>query len=145
MNYNKKLYNALKSIAETYQKLSDKLLASSNDPIQIVALNKKIAQVEQAYYGFLKFDKFVKNYQQAQSIIESQDLDLLELAEIEFDQYKQQLPQLENELQLLLIPKDPNEHKDVIIEMRPAAGGDESSIFVNNLFDAYKRYAVNNN
>lgn len=145
MNYNKKLYNALKSIAETYQKLNDKLLASSNDPIQIVALNKKIAQVEQAYYGFLKFDKFVKNYQQAQSIIESQDLDLLELAEIEFDQYKQQLPQLENELQLLLIPKDPNEHKDVIIEMRPAAGGDESSIFVNNLFDAYKRYAVNNN
>ncbi|WP_391591645.1 Peptide chain release factor 1 [[Mycoplasma] cavipharyngis] len=148
MNYNINLYNALKSIHETHEKLVAELSEINQDVDQIVSLNKKIAQVANAHYGFLKFDQFIKNFNQAKAIVDQgnkSDPELLELAQIELEELKGYLPELEKELQILLIPADPNENKNVIIEMRPAAGGDESSIFVNDLFDIYKRYAANNN
>ncbi|MDQ0514305.1 peptide chain release factor 1 [Mycoplasmoides fastidiosum] len=147
MNHSQHLYEALKSIHETHEKLVEELNQVGDNATKIVQLNKKIAQVAPAHYGFLEYEKFLTNFNQAKEIIKKQnkeDPELLELAQIELDELKNQLPELEKRLKFLLIPPDPNANKNVIIEMRPAAGGDESSIFVNDLFEAYKRYAANN-
>lgn len=73
------------------------------------------------------------------------DLELIELAQMDLDEAKINIPIIENDLKIMLLPTDPNDDKNVIVEMRPAAGGDESSIFVGNLFDTYRAYAENNN
>jgi peptide chain release factor 1 len=67
--------------------------------------------------------------------------ELLELAKLELESLKPEIYRLEKEIKVLLIPADPYDGKNVIIEMRPAAGGDEASIFTADLFETYKNYA----
>ena len=61
----------------------------------------------------------------------------------ELQSSKERIPQLEEELKFLLIPKDPNDDKNVILEIRAAAGGDEAAIFAGDLFRMYSRYSIN--
>lgn len=68
---------------------------------------------------------------------------MIKMFQLELDNAKNIIPNLEEQLKILLLPNDPNNGKNVIIEMRPAAGGDEASIFVSDLFDTYKRYIEN--
>ena len=84
----------------------------------------------------------IDNGLQAEKILNSSNTDdLVELAKMELEEIKEKIPFFEKELKILLIPNDPNDEKNVIVEMRPGVGGDESCIFVANLFDTYKRYA----
>lgn len=69
------------------------------------------------------------------------DADMRQLAETEIERLQQQLDELEQKLRILLLPRDPNDEKDVIIEIRPAAGGDEAALFAGDLFRMYVRYA----
>ncbi len=69
------------------------------------------------------------------------DPDMLEMVKEEFNDLKGQIQELEERLRILLIPKDPNDNKNVIMEIRGAAGGDEANIFAGDLFRMYTRYA----
>jgi peptide chain release factor 1 len=72
---------------------------------------------------------------------ESQDEDMLELAKEELKSAEEAIPGLEEELKLALLPQDPNDDKNVFIEIRPAAGGNESSLFSQELLRSYVMYA----
>lgn len=80
--------------------------------------------------------------EEAQELLDSGDSELRELAEIELDEAKERLPVLEKELQILLLPHDPNDEKNVIMEIRGGAGGEEAALFSYVLYRMYTMYAA---
>lgn len=142
MEYNKRLFDSLQSIANKYYELNEQL-ETANLPIsQLTDINKQLKRQKPIVEKFNVYKKLLDNAIQDEKILNSNnDKDLLEMAKLELEDVKIQLPILENDLKILLLPVDPNNEKNVIIEMRPAAGGDESSIFVADLFDTYQRFA----
>ena len=142
MEYDKNLYSSLEAIKQKYDELSKKLEQSNLSIEEITNINKTIKHTQPVYEKFLVFKKLIDNGLQAEKILNSSNTDdLVELAKIELEEIKEKIPSIEKELKILLIPNDPNDEKNVIVEMRPGVGGDESCIFVANLFDTYKRYA----
>ena len=71
------------------------------------------------------------------------DADMAEFAKEELDKLEEELSSVNSELEVMLLPHDPNDEKNVIVEIRGAAGGDEANIFAGNLFDMYSKYANN--
>ena len=142
MEYDKNLYSSLEAIKQKYDELSKKLEQSNLSIEEITNINKTIKHTQPVYEKFLVFKKLIDNGLQAEKILNSSNTDdLVELAKMELEEIKEKIPSFEKELKILLIPNDPNDEKNVIVEMRPGVGGDESCIFVANLFDTYKRYA----
>ena len=142
MEYDKNLYSSLEAIKQKYEEISKKLEQPNLTIEEITNINKTIKHTQNVYEKFLVFKKLIDNGLQAEKILNSNNAaDLVELAKIELDEIKEKIPSLEKELKILLIPNDPNDEKNVIVEMRPGVGGDESCIFVANLFDTYKKYA----
>ena len=142
MEYDKNLYSSLETIKQKYDELSKKLEQSNLSIEEITNINKTIKHTQPVYEKFLVFKKLIDNGLQAEKILNSSNTDdLVELAKMELEVIKEKIPSFEKELKILLIPNDPNDEKNVIVEMRPGVGGDESCIFVANLFDTYKRYA----
>lgn len=92
---------------------------------------------------FIKREGLIKHIQDAKVLLISSDKDLAALAEVELEELKNNLEKVNNKLSQELTPQDPNNNKDVIIEIRGAAGGDESSLFAGDLFRMYTRWAEN--
>jgi len=89
--------------------------------------------------------KMVAEFEGNQTIIdEDEDAELVELARIEQEDLDQKIEKMEEELRVLLIPKDPDDHKNCIMEIRAGAGGDEAGIFAGDLYRMYTRYCENN-
>ena len=142
MEYDKNLYSSLQAIKEKYEDLLKKLEDPNLSIKEATNINKTVKHIQPTYQKFLIFQKLIENGVQDEKILSSNaSSDLMELAKLELEEIKQQIPSMEKELKILLIPHDKNDEKDVIVEMRPGVGGDESCIFVANLFDTYKKYA----
>ncbi len=91
-----------------------------------------------------KYDEYLaaeKSFEEAKELLSSGDDELKELAKAEFEEYKEKTEQLAGELKILLLPKDPNDGKNVVIEVRAGAGGEEAGLFGAELVRMYKRYA----
>ncbi len=91
-----------------------------------------------------KYDEYLaaeKSFEEAKELLSSGDAELKELAKAEFEEYKEKMEQLTGELKILLLPKDPNDGKNVVIEVRAGAGGEEAGLFGAELVRMYKRYA----
>lgn len=145
MEYNKKLYEAVEKVASKDEELK-KELESVQDFKRIKEINIQLKKTSKVAQVFNKYKDRIDAGINAESILNNEkDEELLELAQLDLNESKELIPQLENELKILLLPTDPNDDKNVIVEMRPAAGGDESSIFVGNLFDTYRAYAESKN
>lgn len=146
MEYNKKLYTALERISQKNHELNQVLEALSNDVNKLREINIQLKQTSKVNEGFLRYKKMIDSGLEAEQILNNEtDKEILDLAQLELNEAKQQIPLLEEEMKILLLPEDPNNNKNVIVEMRPAAGGDESSIFLGDLFDTYKRFIDNKN
>ncbi len=141
MEYNKKLYNSLLKINNKNDELNKLLETIGNDPIKIKEINIQLKQTSKVSLPFSSYKKMIdEGLSLEESLKIETNKEFLDLMKIELDEIKNSIPEIEKELKILLLPEDPNNGKNVIIEMRPAAGGDEASIFVANLFDTYKRY-----
>ena len=91
-----------------------------------------------------KYDEYLaaeKSFEEAKELLSSGDDELKELAKAEFEEYKEKMEQLTGELKILLLSKDPNDGKNVVIEVRAGAGGEEAGLFGAELVRMYKRYA----
>jgi peptide chain release factor 1 len=138
------MIDALNSIVKEYDELTEKV--SDPDIISNQALYKKYSkrrvQISRTVELAKELEKVIKTKQDAEGIMkDTDDADMIELAEQELDEAKKREEEVREELQVELLPKDPNEAKDCIIEIRPGAGGDEASIFVGELSRMYMRYA----
>ncbi|MDP3815747.1 peptide chain release factor 1 [Pseudomonas sp.] len=105
------------------------------------AYSKEYAEIEPVYQAFRAFRKVQADLEGAQALLKDSDPDMREMAEEEVAEAKEQLIELEANLQRMLLPKDPNDGRNVFLEVRAGTGGDEAAIFSGDLFRMYSRYA----
>jgi peptide chain release factor 1 len=137
------LENIEEKFRELTRSLSDPALVT--DPQKIRKISKKRAELEPIVKKFEEYKKVLKGILDSEEILSdpSTEPDLKELADAELKELEEKKAVLRKELQMLLLPKDPNDEKDVIMEIRAGAGGDEASLFAQDLFRMYSRYAEN--
>ncbi len=112
------------------------------DMKRFVKLNKEYRDLEKIVVARDEYKSLLQGIDEAKDILENeQDDELREIAKDELDSYTKHLPQLEEEIKLLLVPADPQDSKDAIVEIRGGTGGDEAAIFAGDLFKMYTRYA----
>ena len=112
-----------------------------SDMKRFVQLNKEYKELDPIVKAGTKFKKMVEDYEAAKEILQNEkDEELREMAKEEAAMLEEVLPQMEEEIKLLLIPADPQDAKNAIIEIRGGAGGDEASIFAGDLFRMYVKY-----
>ncbi|MGN1299502.1 MAG: peptide chain release factor 1 [Candidatus Scatovivens sp.] len=102
-------------------------------------LMKEHSDIEDVVLKYREYKSVSKNLEEAKEMLS--DPELKELAEIEMEEAKEKLPKIEEELKILLIPKDPNDDKNVICEIRAGAGGEEAALFAGTLFRMYSMYS----
>lgn len=111
----------------------------SSNPKEIQRLGKARREIEDLVGVIRNYKRTVADLAGAEELLA--DPELREMAQAELDPLKNRIVELEETLKVMLLPKDPNDEKSVIIEIRPAAGGDEAGLFANELFRMYTRYA----
>ncbi|HWR80958.1 MAG TPA: peptide chain release factor 1 [Pseudomonas sp.] len=140
------LINKLDMLQDRYEELTALLGDAeviSNQP-QFRAYSREYAEVEPVVTTFREFCKVQSDLQGAQALLKDSDPDLREMAEEEVASAREQLLVLEDHLQRMLLPKDPNDGRNVFLEVRAGTGGDEAAIFSGDLFRMYSRYAEKN-
>ena len=133
----KKLDDVEKRYIDLTEKISDPEII--NEQTKWREYMKEHSNLTPIVEKYREYKKVTQDLEEAKAMLD--DKDLRELAEIEMEEAKEKLPKIEEELKLLLIPKDPNDDKNVICEIRAGAGGDEAAIFAGDLFRMYSMYA----
>ena len=111
------------------------------DQARYVRLNREYRDLERVLESAEKYKKAVTNLTEAKEIFYNEsDADLREMARAEIDELEPQIPALEEEVKLMLLPQDPEDGKNVVMEIRAGTGGDEASIFAGDLFRMYSKY-----
>ena len=133
----------LETIARRYEELNEILMDPSiaNDVQKMTEASKEQASLENAYQLYQEYKKVLDGIEEAKELLKESDPEIKEMAELELSELEEKKPQLEEKLHLELIPKDPNDNKNVIVEIRGAAGGDEGNIFAGDLYRMYVKYA----
>jgi len=108
---------------------------------QFRAYSKEYAEIEPVIMAFREFRKVQADLDGALALLKDSDPDMREMAEEEVDPARARLVELEDSLQRMLLPKDPNDGRNVFLEVRAGTGGDEAAIFAGDLFRMYSRYA----
>jgi len=135
----------LEAIEEKYRSLTASLSdpALVTDPQKIKTVAKERAEIEPVVKKYESYKKILKGIQDSQDILADHgaEAELKELAEAELEELEIQKKQIEEKLKILLLPRDPNDTKDVLLEIRAGAGGDEASLFAQDLYRMYTRFA----
>jgi peptide chain release factor 1 len=135
------MFDKLEAVEKRYEELT-KMIADpeliSNQTEWQKAI-KEHASIEDVVVKFREYKKVKKSMEEAEELM--QDPDMKDLAEEEYYSSKEQLPKIEEELKLLLIPKDPDDDRNIICEIRGGAGGEEAALFAGTLFRMYSMYA----
>jgi peptide chain release factor 1 len=139
MEYSKNLFASLQKIKEKYNELNDKINSADTTPQQFIETSKQIKKFVPIIELYDEYMRLIENTKQAEELAGKND-ELAELARMEIADAHERLPLLEEKIKILMLPSDPNNEKNILVEMRPAAGGDEASIFVSNLFETYQIY-----
>lgn len=131
----------LQNIEERYNELTNELMNPDiiSNVKKTLELTKEQASLREAYDAYQEYKKLIKNIEEAREMLK--DPELGEMAEEELKESETRLDELNKEIEIILLPKDPNDGKNVILEIRGAAGGDEGNIFAGDLFDMYKHYS----
>lgn len=142
---NDSLIKKLDHLCERHEEVSNLL----SDP-EIITNQEKFRELSKEYAALEPIQQAYSDYRQAQQtltdakeMLDSDDGELKELATLEIQEAESTIEQLNQELQILLLPKDPNDDNNVFLEIRAGAGGDEAGIFAGDLFRMYAKYAEN--
>ena len=139
MEYLKKLDEAEARYGHLTREMADP--AVINDPERYRKTAKAHRDLEEIVTKYRQWKQVRDNLDQARPMLEDADEELRALAEEETAQLEPQLAKIEDELRILLLPKDPNDEKNVVIEIRAGTGGDEATLFAAEVFRMYTRYA----
>ncbi|HEY8395907.1 MAG TPA: peptide chain release factor 1 [Bacilli bacterium] len=133
----------LEMIEKQYHLINEELQKPEviSDVKKMTELMKKMRSLEDAVVKYQEYKRTQQAIADLKALIGDEDPEIRELAKIDLENEHHKLKKLENEIKILLIPKDPNDEKNVIVEIRGAAGGDEANIFAGDLFRMYSRYA----
>ncbi len=134
----------LKELEEKFKELSNLIIQPDlmSDQKKYVKISKEYKDLKEIIDKKTEYENILKNIEEAGDIIKNEhDKEMLELANSEMVIYKEKLVNLEDQLKILLIPKDPDDSKNIVMELRAGTGGDEASIFAGDLFRMYSKYA----
>jgi len=134
-----KLENLVERFAEVQALLSDPGVIGDQDKFR--SLSKEFSQLEDVVAGFNAYKQAEEDLASAEEMMAEDDAEMREMAQEEMKTAKQEIERLEAELQILLLPRDPNDDRNCFLEIRAGAGGDEAAIFAGDLFRMYSRYA----
>jgi len=139
MNFEEKLSGVVTRFEEVQALLS----SPSTSTDDLVKLNKEISVLEPVVAAINNYNKQQQAYKDAEEMMSDNTLDkeMRDLAEMEYYDLKEKLPALEKEIKVLLLPKDEEDEKNAILEVRAGTGGDEAALFAAVLFEMYQRYA----
>lgn len=135
------MFQKLEDVEKRYEELTTKI----SDPEEIAntsnwqKLMKEHAELTPIVEKYREYKKAQKTIEENQELLK--DPELKELAEMEIEEARESLPKIEEELKILLIPKDPDDDKNIICEIRAGAGGEEAALFAGELFRMYSMYA----
>jgi peptide chain release factor 1 len=133
----------LESLVERFEEVQALLGEASviSDQDKFRGLSKEYSQLEEVVKQFNAFQSAQADIASALEMIQEEDAEMREMAQEELKSAKKNSEQLETDLQILLLPKDPNDDNDCFLEIRAGAGGDEAAIFAGDMFRMYSRYA----
>ncbi len=137
------MFDKLRDLEKRYLELSDKI----NDPDVISnneewrKLMKEHSDISPIVNKYKEYEETKQAIEDAKEMLNESDEEMRQLAKEELNESTERLEQIKEEIKILLIPKDPNDEKNVIVEIRGGAGGDEANIFAGDLFRMYSRYA----
>jgi len=138
------LLNKLQGLRDKYQNLSEQLAQPDviSDMKRYVALNKEYRELEPLVEAGEKYESMLNNLNSAKELLsEEKDEEMREMAKEEIASLEEAIPKMEEDIKILLIPADPQDTKNAILEIRAGTGGDEASIFAGDLFRMYAKFA----
>jgi peptide chain release factor 1 len=130
----------LEQVIERYEEVEARMGATT-DGDEIVALSREHADLKPVVDAARELISMREGFAEAEAMMKSDDPDMVELAEEEFNDLKERIPEAEQAMQLLLLPKDSDDKANIVLEIRAGTGGDEAAIFAGDLFRMYQRYA----
>ena len=137
------MFDKLDYILEKYEELSLKVSDPdiiANQPVWKKHM-KELGELEPVALKYKEYKKAKEEMDAAKEMLDSDDEEMKELAKMEMADLEDKIPEIENELKILMLPKDPNDDKNVILEVRAGTGGDEAALFGMDLLRMYLRYA----
>jgi peptide chain release factor 1 len=138
------LFDRLQAVEDRYEKLNELLSDPEiiNDPKKLREYSKEQSDIQETVAAYREYKEVRSQIQDAKTMLEEKlDAEMREVVKEELDELGKRIEELEARMKILLIPKDPNDDKNVIMEIRGAAGGDEAALFAGDLFRMYSRYA----
>jgi peptide chain release factor 1 len=114
----------------------------ATDPERLAALGRERAELDAVVGAVERYRALLKERDELRALVRSEEGELAEMAEAELEGVEEQLPAAEAHLEQLLLPKDPEDARDAIVEIRAGTGGDEAALFAGDLFEVYQRYAA---
>ena len=142
------MLDKLQIIQQRFDEVSDLIIQPDiiSDQKRYIQLNKEYKDLSLMMEKIKEYRIIISNLEEAQLLLKDEtDEEMLTMAKMEIETAKEQLPKLEEKIKLLLIPKDPEDAKNVVVEIRAGTGGDEASIFAGDLYRMYTKYCQSKN
>ncbi len=141
------MINKLESLEKRNNEISELLVDEETlkDMKLFASLGKEQAGLQKILSPYHRLKEVIEHLEQAKEALDLDDPELVEMAQMEVDELTAEQEELRDKLEILLIPKDPNDENNAIVEIRGAAGGDEGNIFAGDLFRMYTKYCEHNN
>jgi peptide chain release factor 1 len=136
----------LEQVEERYHELENQMASPevATDPRRLMEIGRERAEREEIVNTYAEYRDLATQYREAEEMRDGNDPDIATMARDEIERLTPLLEQAEGRVKLLLLPKDPNDQKDVLIEIRAGAGGEEAALFAAELYGMYTRYAEKN-
>ena len=137
------MLNRLKIVKQRFDEVSDLIIQPDiiTDQKRYIQLNKEYKDLDQILKKGKIYESYLNSIEEAKDIIsDSNDDEMVEMAKMELEEVSEKLPIIEEEIKMLLVPKDPEDGKNVMMEIRAGTGGDEASIFAGDLYRMYTKY-----
>jgi peptide chain release factor 1 len=133
----------LKTLEERYEKLTNLLMdpVVLSNPTELQKVSKEQADLRPIVEKISEYTKLLHDIEETEQLLKEQDGELRELAQAELDDLQGKRPQIEQDLKLMLLPKDPRDERNVILEIRAGTGGEEAALFAASLLRMYMKYA----
>ena len=133
----------LDKIKERYDEINQMMMDQEvvTDIARLTTLSKEQKDLLPIVEVYDKYVEALSTMEDLKEMAKEDDPEIVEMAKMELDEFKHLIPRYEEELKVLLVPKDPDDEKNVIVEIRGAAGGSEANIFAGDLFRMYMKYA----
>jgi peptide chain release factor 1 len=139
MQYTRKLDDLEKHFEEVTLQMADPAVISDGD--QYRKVSKAHSDLAEVVGKYREYKNAASQLEQARAMMAEPDPEMRDLAQLEIERLEPEIEQIEQDLKILLLPRDPNDEKDIVLEIRAGTGGDEASLFAAEMFRLYTRYA----